>query len=269
MKIFIRNAIFFFLTAIVLFLTAACIDSDNSDEPGNVVIDNNGIAPLPVHFDALNVTGEQVWMPNYNTGKVSQMFLPFIGNRNIDVIVIEYLDVPPYSNFPSVGEGKIDKGILEFSVGQDKIESNLLDSDDLLKYYFNEWYVDVDNDGNIDLTIEPASVKGNIITLVSQYDSGDSGKKPIEGVIREGFSGTGISLTGDYIYYLYVDNDCTISAEKANKEDLEYTFNEFNISLKTGWNTICKSETYTVTGNSSYSITVLNPPIRWVMQKIK
>jgi len=260
MKIFIKNAFFSFLTGIVLLLTAACVDPDKSND----VIDD--IIP-PVHLGAkLDIKNAQVWMPNYNTGKVSEMFLKFTGDRTVDVIVelVEYDDEGnPSFPFEKVGSGKIEKGILSFNVDV-MDDSNLLDSDELLKHYFNEWYYDKDNNINIDMNPD---VKGNIITLVTLYNNGVSA----EAIIREGFSGTNDSLTGEYIYYLYVEDDCTISVKAdVKKLDLKYTFVKFdNLTLKAGWNTICKSETYTTTGDSSYSIKLLNPPINWVIQKIK
>jgi len=249
----IKNAAFFIMTAVILLLTVTCVDPKEPDEKE----DDDGVTFGPVHFDALNITGQQVWMPNYDTGKVSKMLLKFEGDRSVDVIVIDYSAAPSYK---TAGSGEIKQGILKFKV--DEIESNLLDSGDLLYYYFNEWY----DDG--DIAIEPSDVKGNIISLVTLYKD-DSHADPIEAVIREGFSGTNVSLTGEYIYYLYVNKDCTISAKELKKTDLKYTFKKLDISLKAGWNTICKSETYTTTGDSSYSITVSNPSIRWVMQKTK
>ena len=263
MKIFIRNGFFFFLTAIVLLLTAACVEE--KDEPSVETDAGNYITYGPFNLGAkLDVKDEQVWMPNYNTGKVSQMLLKFAGDRTIDVIVIEYTNVSPYRNFIKVGKGEIKKGILEFSVKETDIKSNLLDGDDLLNYYFNEWYVDV----NSHIAITPKTVKGNVITFVSLYDS-NAEPVPAEGVIREGFSGASNSLTGDYIYYIYVDADCAISAEEVKNTDLKYTFNKLDLSLKSGWNTVLKSETYTTVGDSSYSMEVKNPSIKWVMQKIK
>jgi len=249
MKIFIRNTVFLFLTAIILLLIVTCAEPDN------------GINEMSAYLsDKLNVTGEQVWMPNYNTGKVSQMLLKFAGDRDVDVIVIEYAAAPI---FHTVGTGKIEKGILSFNV--DKMDDDcLLDSDTLLKVYFNDWYKTGDN-----LVMTP-DVKGNIITLVTLY-SDASAKKPSEAVIREGFSGTKDSLTGEYIYYLYVEADCTISVkEEVKNTELQYTFKKFDdLSLKAGWNTLCKSETYTTTGDSSYSMVIKNPAINWVMQKTK
>jgi hypothetical protein len=250
MKIIIRNTLFFFLTAIVLLLTAACVESDKSDD-----VDTAASAYLG---DKLDIKNEQVWMPNYNTGKISQMLLKFTGDRDVDVVI----------NNPSIYKvvsGEIKKGILKFKIDKDEMDdSYLLNKDNLIFYIFNEWY----DDGNGDIDITPSDVKGNIITVLT-YKKNDSHTKPMEGVIREGFSGTDDSSTGDYIYYLYVDKNCKISAEKVEKKELEYTFNKFELSLKAGWNTICKSETYTTTGNSSYSMKVSNPSIRWVIQKLK
>ena len=247
MKILIKDKVFFILTAIIPLLTVTCNEPDN------------GINETSAYLsDKLDVSGEQVWMPNYNTGKVSQMLLKFKGDRKVDVIVIEYADAPI---FYKVGTGKIEKGILSFNVNEMNV-LNLLDSDNLFKIYFKDWYKTGNN-----IVMTP-NVKGNVITLVTLYND-DSGAEPIEAVIREGFSGTSDSLTGEYIYYLYVNADCTISAGKAEKTDLKYTFNEFELSLRRGWNTICKSETYTTTGDSSYTMTVKNPAINWVMQKTK
>jgi len=257
MKILIRNAVFSILAATILLLTVTCVEPS---EPAVKIIDTSSTYGS-VHFDTLHVTGEQVWMPNYNTGKISQMLLKFTGDRPVvDVVVIEYA-VPPI--FYTVGTGKIEKGILSFNV--DKIDNDyLLDNDDLFYFYFKDWYKNGDN-----IVIDHPEVKGNIITLVTLYNDDSGTEQPIEGIIREGFSGTSNSLTGEYIYYLYVDGDCKISADKVEKTNFQYTFNEFELSLKAGWNTICKSETYTTSGDSSYSMTVKNPSIRWVMQKTR
>jgi len=266
MKILIRNAVFSFMAAIILLLIVSCVDSD---EPDNTD-DDNAITYGPVNLGTkLNVKSQQVWMPNYDTGKVSQMLLKFTGNRTIDVIAVLITgydsDGNPVSSIASVGSGKIEKGILSFKV-ETMGDSNLLDSDELLLYFFNEWYLD--KDGNNNISIDTAGVKGNIITLVSLYKD-DSNTTPVEGVIREGFSGTEDSLTGEYIYYIYVNKNCKITAKyDVVKTGLDYTYNKFELSLKNGWNTILKSETYTTAGKSSYSMKVLNPSIRWVMQKM-
>jgi len=256
MKIFIRNRAVIIPLAIILFLTVTCADPKT----------DNGIVEASAYLDVtLNVSGEQVWMPNYNTGKVSQMLLKFKGDRDVDVIVevIDYGDDDELvSEIKHVGAGKIEKGILSFKVDE-MDNSDLLDSDDLLYFYFKDWF----KTGGNNIVMTP-KVKGNIITLVTLYND-DSGKEPIEAVIREGFSGTSDSLKGEYIYYLYVNADCTISAGKVEKTDFKYTFNEFELLLKRGWNTICKSETYTTIGDSSYTMTVKNPAINWVMQKTK
>jgi len=245
MKIIIRNTVFFILTAIIPLLSVTCAEPDN------------GINNASAYFgDMLNISGEQVWKPNYNTGKISQMLLISDDDCDVDVVVLDNAKDPP---FHTVGSGKVEKGKLSFSV--DKLDENyLLDGDDLLLFYFNEWY----SNGNI--TVNPPDVKGNLITLVTKY--GNDGT-PSEAIIKEGFYGTRMSLTGEYIYYLYVNADCKISAGKKEITDLKYTFNKFDISLKAGWNTILKSETYTTTGDSSYSIKVDNPEIRWLMQDIK
>jgi hypothetical protein len=260
MKIYIRNAFFFILAAIIVLFTVTCIDPEDTGDKK----DDDDITYGPVHFDMLDIKGEQVWIPNKKTGKVSQMFLKYTDDSDVDVIVelIDDSESNPVFNIKQISSGKIEKGILSFKVNVMN-DGDLLDSNNLLYYYFNEWYYDKDNKININMN---PKIKGNIITLVTEYD--ESVKIPTEAIIREGFSGTYTSLTGEYIYYLYVDNDCTISAKKVDKAELEYTFNDFNLTLKRGWNTICKSETYTTSGKSSYSITVKNPGVRWLKQEI-
>jgi len=247
MKTLIRNTVFFILASIILLSAVTC--NDTPPEENNTVSAYFG--------NTLSVTAEQVWVPNYNTGKISELFLKFDDNCNVDVIVIDNTNNPP---FHIVGTGNIEEGKLSFSVNK-LTENYLLDGDDLLFYCFNEWY------GNGNITVNPSDVKGNLITLVTQYD--DEISMPSEGIIKEGFYGTRTSLTGEYIYYIYVDADCTISAGEVEKTDLHYTFNSFALSLKAGWNSICKSETYTTTGDSSYSITVDNPESRWLKQEIR
>jgi len=256
MKILKKTALFI-LIATILFLTVTCVEPSPDDK-------NKEITYLG---DKLNVSNEQVWMPNYNTGKVSQMLLKFEGNRTVDVVVelVEYNSgSPPSILIDSVGSGKIEKGILSFKVDA-MDDSKLLGSNELLLHCFEEWYLDKDSKKNIVMTPE---VKGNIITLVTLYND-DSCTIPTEGVIREGFSGTSDSLTGEYIYYIYIKDKCKITAEEVKKTDLKYTFKKIELSLEAGWNTILKSETYTTTGDSSYSMTIKNPAINWVMQKIR
>jgi len=244
MKIFIKNKVFFILTAIIPLLTVTCVEPDNGTDSVSAYLG-----------DMFTVADEQVWIPNTLTGKVSELFLKSTDNRDVKVVVADNTNNPP---FHVVGTGKVEKGKLSFNIN--KLNENyLLDGDNFLFYYFNEWY------GNGNITVNPSTVKGNLITLVTQYDNNGS---PSEAIIKEGFYGTRKSLTGEYIYYIYVNANCKISAGKTEKADLHYTFNKFDLSLKTGWNTILKSETYTTTGDSSYSIKVDNPETRWLMQKI-
>ena len=126
MKILIRNTVFFFLTAIILLLTVTCNEPDN------------GINEMSAYLsDKLDVSREQVWMPNYNTGKLSQMLLKFKGDRNVDVIVevINYNDEDELvSEIKHVGAGRIENGFLSFKVDE-MANSDLLDGDDLLYFY--------------------------------------------------------------------------------------------------------------------------------------
>lgn len=238
------------LTALLAFGIAACGDGTESDDS------NLG----PTHFTGtLTVHNQQVWEPNYYTGKISQVFTKFTDNRSVDVTV------GSDQGFVSVGTGTIKNGLLSFSVEELRQEF-LLESDVLLQSYFSEWY----SAEGADITIKPESAKGNMLTVIASYKDyeidGNVYAEPNELLIKDGFNGTHTSLTGEYMYYFYVDAPCVITSGKVENTKYNYTFNAFELSLKAGWNTVCKTETYTTGGMSSYSLQARNPLyLRWLM----
>jgi len=206
------------------------------------------------HFaGTLSYNDEQVWVPNYYTGKLSSIFNKFLEDRNINVVV--YL--PEYEGENIVdyeiiqtGTGEIKNGKLGFSV--EPLDDNyLLTSEELLSMYFFGWSF-----AGSDVKINNPQTKGNIITVKTETG---------EGLIKEGFSGTGTYLSGEYIYFIYVNNNCRITATSGNIGDIFYTYNAFDLELKQGWNTITKTESYTTEGHSTYSMAVKNPGLRWLM----
>ena len=238
-----KKTIFLLIPAIFVILKVLSC----SDEP---VYDNSKIN-VPTHFYSLKFENEQVWSPNYTTGKLSNALYKFSGSRDVNVSLL----TP--SGFKTVTSGYITNGLL--TINPDRLQDNdLINSNDLLRYYFDihesgwsgGWY------SNGSIVISPAATKGNVISFVTNNN---------EGLIKEGFSGSGSSLSSEYIYYIYVDTKCTIIANQVKYNTYGYTFDKLSLSLEAGWNTICKKEIYTTEGNSYYSMEVINPGLRWVM----
>ena len=226
------------MPAVILFFAVSCPDpSDNSDEE------------RPTHFpNVLKITGEQVYLPNYDTTKISQALIKFTDNNPLYVTI-----GLKNQGFFEAGSGNIKNGKIDFTVSAPEAKY-LLNSDDFLDIYFDGWEkISMNTDANC-----------NVITLITSF-SDEEQNEPHEVLIREGFSGTRTSLTGEYIYYAYADRNCTITAEETVVSDLFYTYKAFEINLKKGWNTICKRETYTTSGNSSFYVEIKNPDIQWIM----
>jgi len=240
------------LATIIIFLVLACSDSSDDD----------GIKYGPTNYGAtMSFSGEQVWIPKDST-RISESLLKSTVDRTIYPIFIIYdfnLPRPYIKSFESVGSGNIVNGILNFTV-EEPDDLQLYDSVTLLWAAFNEWY------GLSAIDIDDKDTMGSKLMIVTS-----DGAIPSEGIVRERLSGTNTSISAEYVWYLYVDRDCTITASKALYDDSAYihTFNAFNISLKKGWNTICKSETYNTGGTPTYSIQLKNPYHQWVIQSIK
>ena len=237
----------FTLAALVALGAAACKmnDDDNADSP--------------THYSGtLEFCGEQVYEPNYNTGKLSQLFVKFTGNRSpVDVVVVNQ------GVIIKVGSGEIADGLLSFGVPE-LDQTSLVGIEVLVQNVFGEWY---GSDGAA-ITINPPDVKSNLITIVTDwvFDPNYGFDVPNEWLIKEGFSGSYSSLSGEYVYYIYVDKNCTITSGKVEDETIHCKYNPFMLSLRKGWNTVCKKETYTTEERSSFSIGIKNPPLRWLLQ---
>lgn len=216
--------------------------------------DSNSNEKRTTHFsNELKISGEQVWLPNYSTGRLSEAFIRYTGDRELFVTV-----GIPEQGFVEVGSGEIKKGIINFTVPRLNDEY-LLNKDFFLATYFSYgeiagWY------GNISFNDD--NVKSNILTLITSFNEYSA---PNGLLIKEGFSGTQTSLTGEYIYYIYVDRDCVITAGKVPFPEIGYTFNAFELKLKKGWNTICRSESFDTEGRTSFNMEVKNPDLKWLL----
>ena len=246
MKNYVKMLAVFALFALLVLTVTACGDTTEND-------------PSPTQYvgETMAFDGHQVWSRNYETKKISNIHFRFEGNCKIAGIVELPYHYPDPPVIIQVGEGTIENGILSFTVEQPATEKLLKNGEDILYFIFREWWNDDDGDGFADtISIDPPDVRGNIATLVS----GDG-----EFLNWEFFAGTKTSLSGEYVWFIYVDKPCTITSETVVDTDLHYTFNQLHLTLNAGWNTLCKKETYTTTGNSSYSFTIKKPNFTWVI----
>jgi hypothetical protein len=223
------------LLAVIVFGVAGCNDNTNSEQTYYEQI----------HYETLSITGEQVWLRNYSTNRLSQAYEKF--NESYGITVLSEYILDEYSE--EIGSGTINEGVLSFTVD----ESFDLVKWDTLKIFFNiiaekeGWDVEIDND----------ATKGTFILLVTDEDE--------YALIKEGISGTSSSISSETVYFVYVDGDCTITGGSRVDEQVMYTFNPFTLPLKKGWNTLCYKQTYTTYGKSSFSMDIKNPDLKWVL----
>ena len=234
------------LTAATIFSIIACIDNQ-SDAPGNK--NNIDVKDGPVHYTGtLSFSGQQVCKHN-NAANLSNMYYEFKGNREISVNVIMRSETnPEVFSMVSAGSGKIENGIMDFSINEPEPEK-LMEWVDL-KLMFPFWK---------DVNISIEETKGNLIELITSDN---------KWLNKERLIGTGSSLGMESIMFFYVDTDCQITGgndEGYFENGYYFTENELALSLKKGWNTISQKEIYTQSGRSVISMEVRHPDSNWVI----
>ena len=232
------------MAALIVFLMTAC---NNDRDNGCGGIDENR-----THYaGSLEFRGQQVWAHNENAVKISDAFYEFMETR--EIIVITYIQdefSPNGFSEVQVGSGKIENGILSFRVDEPEPEK-LLEWDDL-KRLFLYWN---------DVAIDVPQAMGNFITLVT-----DRGER----INRERLVSSGYSLAQESIIFFYINADSVITGNYGEGGDgysLYYTADALKLSLKKGWNTICRKEAYAQTGRSAISKEIKHPDAKWVIYR--
>jgi hypothetical protein len=237
------------LTAIIGFIIIACDDhktNDTKHEAEKIM--------LPTHYTGiLTVKNRQMWVHNNNPLRLSDAYHKFNDNSiiNVDIDVMIPQDGEP--DIIPVGSGKIDRGILSFEVPE-LIEDELLEWDDLSFIFFHEWYIlniiSVDNTGVTGNKIIPITDAKKMLNLERLYSSP-------------------FSIGLESIFIIYVDSDCVITGESGGgtiSGTYRFAVDAFELSLKQGWNLICKREAYNQSGAAAISVEVVNPyDFKWVI----
>jgi len=237
---------FFTIAVISIFLLTSCPEEGFEIE---VIGGDNPILGNANLGNTLVFANELVYLPDLS--------LKFTGNRGLVAAVNM-----PGEGYVNAGTGSVVGGVLNFAMNQLSAE-HLLDSNDLFDVHFNEW-IDADNDKAP--VMEPATVSANIVSFVAMYKQPE--KIPLETVNRVWFTSTATTLISEYVYYIYVDADCTITAEEVENTAAHNKYSAFTLSLKSGWNTINRKNTQTVSGSTTTTLEVKNPILRWGFYKL-
>jgi hypothetical protein len=230
--------IFTLLAAILLGVSGCGDDTDDMPAGEQTYYEQT-------HYETLAIAGEQVWMRNYSTNRISQAYEKYTDEDN-DIIVLSAYVLN--DNYEEIGSGRINEGKISFTVNKPE---NLLEWE-YLKIFFSSitegegWDVDIDEN----------AIMGTLIEILT-YDQ--------YMLIREGVSGTTSSISDETVFFVYVDGDCIITGGAKEDDRVKYTFNPFSLKLKAGWNTIWYKQTYTTSGNSSFFMDIKNPDLKWVL----
>ena len=218
--------------AAIVFLMAACRDTADNGNNGN--INNNG----PTHYTGTLRMGGQVWVQNRETNRINDMAYSKYTGEDKAIYVFPAFSCNPEGKIiksrEPAGSGTIKNGVLNFTIDE-LAEEKLINSDNL-KELFKEW----DN-----VQIAPSTVKGNII-----YPETTDGER----LNREGLTGTRSSISMESILCVYINEDCQITGSsgggKTEDDHFSYTDSSLNLSLKKGWNMVCRKQIYTADSNN-------------------
>jgi len=237
--------------AAIIFLMAAGCDAVDNGNSGN-----NG----PTHYTDTLRMGGQVWEQNGETNRINDMtYIKYTGGDDAIYVFTAFSYNPEGKITESreqAGSGTLKNGFLNFTV--DELAEEKLINSDSLKELFREW----DN-----VQIAPSTVKGNII-----YPETTDGRR----LNREGLTGTRSSISLESILYIYISGDCLITGSPGGKKTLDdhfsFTDSSLDLPLKSGWNTVCRKQTYTADskteeyGYERETIGIKNPnDFKWVL----
>jgi len=238
---------------LIAFAITACADDSNAG--GSTDLGETPTLSGQVYFENVNKTNRKVSYAEYK--------------GNLTVSGYEDYDPKDKSEDKSwtylAEKGSIKNGVLSYTLGTPK---NLGYSYGIKDFFNVSYYYDNNN-----ITVSPSTAKGYGMAF---FDCGSYRLQKSNFTIS-GSTGTDYNLTFEYVRYLYVDRDVTISGKGKtfnlkNKNDTERTkifkSSDINLELEAGWNTIYFKEQGVVKGKT-YTLTVScstgNPNLKWVL----
>jgi len=245
------------LAALIAFAMAAC----DTDDGGN---NNDGPTQFPGTLIAEDLqNSRQVWEYKREWTKISDAHILFDGNRDVNVFVRMYDVDSKLAGEKNVGSGKIEGGILSFSIDIPDAEV-LFGWDALRSSNFFYWE---------DAAVDPSGVKGNEFMFVTTPQN--------ERLNLEIITGTRELLSQELVRFIYVDKNCTMTGTKgveggiipgggAQTPTFFETDHTLNLSLEKGWNTVYRRQTFrtgeAVDGKSLITMEIKNPlDHRWIL----
>ena len=240
----------FILIAVIILVLAACKTEADDNKDG------------PTHYaNTLTISGQQVWGINFQASSPRDQYYKFTEDRDINVFIRFYdensietgKENTSVTSDKVVGSGKIEKGILSFNVGKPEPEDlqnwNVLKS---REFFF--WH---------DAVVDVPEVNGTQYMLIT------TGGNRLN---KETIVGTRTSISQEIVRFIYVDRDCKITGTSGNGKfgsqnpAFYITNNKLDLSLKKGWNTVWRKETYeNITGDAQISMEIKNPDHKWAI----
>jgi hypothetical protein len=239
--------------AVFVIISAIACDDSNKDDAKHDNQKTQEKKELPTHYTGeLKFENQQVWVHNLKAHGINDAYFKFADKSEIDVNISVLLESDEGYESVSAGMGKINQSILSFNVPE-LTQEQLQEWDYLKNYIFREWRI------LNSISIDDPNVMCNFI----MFDS-NAGKLNLEGLFGNAFS---IGMKS--IVIIYTDRDCTITGvggEDYLSGSYNFTASDINLTLKKGWNMVCRRESYAQSGVAAISVEIVNPyDFRWVI----
>jgi len=233
------------MIAIIGFTMTACPEEDENGNGGNG--DNGGGGGKTFFGDKLELSG-QVYTYTLDGG--IPVFTKFEG------------DLALKSDTVMGASGEIKGGILTYTVGVPSAE---------ILYAITEFKKMIGGDSYKDWAISDESAKYNVLQYIPVTGS-DSYSYVLKADMTGNMSSSTGSRTQEQMLFMYFDKPVTITAKgstETRSESSTWSYNDLNLSLKEGWNTVYYKMSESSTNGVStttVSLSVSNPDLKWVLQ---
>jgi hypothetical protein len=235
------------LAALIGFLATACPEEDGGKKDNGGNNDNGDTGGASAFLgDSLDLSG-QVYESSTDSNFLIS-YTEFNGNLSITA--------------GNGGSGSISNGQFSYSIG---VPTGLTTLD------FSNAGVSSATHDNI--SFSKAGVKGLIINEFN-ITPGSSGQYSVSYKQTTTVQGSPYSITYEWVYYVYVEEDVTVSGTGKTTTVLgkQTNYGNLNLALKTGWNAVYRKQAESRpdanqaagTVNATYSLS--NPSLKWVLQ---